>query len=173
MYGNLWCMYNEENNKAIAWMGTFEPFTQKTKKWHKADKKWCDTDNFFCKEWAQFYLCCSGSTGGLLCCHVGVQNKRKFVHVVCIKIGVNLQRRKIILSLYTNMAAMTSHTNHQYLFRILQNPSSVQALVDPEWSLATKFSISLQKFGYHTTFNQSHCNNISLCHMNSSATAQQ
>ena len=30
--------------------------------------------------------------GGMHCCHVGVQNKRKFVHVVCIKIKVNSQR---------------------------------------------------------------------------------
>ena len=52
--------------------------------------------------------------GGLHCRHVGVQNKRKFVPIVCIKIEVNSQRRKISLFLYTNMAAMMSHANHQY-----------------------------------------------------------
>ena len=26
--------------------------------------------------------------GGLHCCYVGVQNKRKFVHIVCIKMAV-------------------------------------------------------------------------------------
>ena len=36
--------------------------------------------------------------------HVGVQNKTKFVHIVCIKMEVKFQRRKILLSLYTNMA---------------------------------------------------------------------
>ena len=51
--------------------------------------------------------------GGFHCRHVGGQNKRKFVHVVCIKIEVNSHRRKILLLLSTNMAAMTSHANHQ------------------------------------------------------------
>ena len=51
--------------------------------------------------------------GGFHCRHVGGQNKRKFVHVVCIKIEVNSQRRKILLFLSTNMAAMTSRANHQ------------------------------------------------------------
>ena len=51
--------------------------------------------------------------GGFHCHHVGGQNKRKFVYVVCIKIEVNSHRRKILLFLYTNMAAMTSHANHQ------------------------------------------------------------
>ena len=41
--------------------------------------------------------------------HVGGQNKRKFVHKVCIKMAVNSQRRKIFLFLSTNMTAMMSH----------------------------------------------------------------
>ena len=53
--------------------------------------------------------------GGLHCRHVGGQNKRKFVHIVCIKMKVNSQRRKILLFLSTNMAAMTSHANHQFM----------------------------------------------------------
>ena len=53
------------------------------------------------------------SIGVLRCRHVGVQNKRKFVHEVCIKMEVNSQRRKILLFLNTNMAAMTSHANHK------------------------------------------------------------
>ena len=51
--------------------------------------------------------------GGLHRRHVGGQNKRKFVHIVCIKIEVNSRRRKIVLFLSTNMAAMTSPANHQ------------------------------------------------------------
>ena len=31
--------------------------------------------------------------GGLHCRYVGVQNKRKFVHIVCIKMAVKSQRR--------------------------------------------------------------------------------
>ena len=58
--------------------------------------------------------------GGLHCRHVGGQNKRKFAHKVCIKIAVNSQRRKILLFLSTNMAAMTSHANHQF-FQNTQN----------------------------------------------------
>ena len=50
--------------------------------------------------------------GSLHCCHVGVQNKRNFFYIVCIKMEVNSHRRKILLLLYTNMAAMTSHANH-------------------------------------------------------------
>ena len=38
---------------------------------------------------------------GLHCRHVGVQNKRKFVHIVCIKMEVSSQRRKISLFLFT------------------------------------------------------------------------
>ena len=55
--------------------------------------------------------------GGFHCRHIGGQNKRKFVHVVCIKIEVISHRRKILLFLSTNMAAMTSHANHQYKFK--------------------------------------------------------
>ena len=55
---------------------------------------------------------------GLHCRHVGVQNKTKFVLTVSIKIEVNSQRRKILLFLYTNMAAMMSHANHQLLLTI-------------------------------------------------------
>ena len=51
--------------------------------------------------------------GGLDRRHVGGQNKRKFVHKVCIKMAGNSQRRKMSLFLSTNMAAMTSHANHQ------------------------------------------------------------
>ena len=42
------------------------------------------------------------------CRHVGVQN-------ICmiIKIEVNSQRRTILLFMYTNMAAMTSHVSYQ------------------------------------------------------------
>ena len=54
------------------------------------------------------------SIGGLHRRHVGGQNKTKFVLKVCIKMEVNSQRRKISLLLPTNMAAMTSHANHQY-----------------------------------------------------------
>ena len=42
--------------------------------------------------------------GRLHCRHVGGQNKRKFVHKVCIKMAVNSQMRKILLFLFTNMA---------------------------------------------------------------------
>ena len=45
--------------------------------------------------------------GGLHCRHIGVQNKRKFVHIVCMKMEVTF--------LYTNVAAMTSHANHQLI----------------------------------------------------------
>ena len=34
--------------------------------------------------------------GGLHCCHVGVQNKRKFVHVVCIKVKVPQEKNLIV-----------------------------------------------------------------------------
>ena len=42
-------------------------------------------------------LCKSMSIGGLHCRLVGGQNKRKFVHKLCIKMKVNSQRRKIVL----------------------------------------------------------------------------
>ena len=48
------------------------------------------------------------SIGGFHCHHVGGQNKRKFVHIVCIKIEVNSHRRKILLFLSTNMAALNT-----------------------------------------------------------------
>ena len=51
---------------------------------------------------------------GLHCCHVGVQNKRKFAHLVCIKMEVNSQKKKILL--FPAMATMTSHENHQLNF---------------------------------------------------------
>ena len=47
----------------------------------------------------------------LHCRHAVGQNKRKFAHIVCIKMAVNSPRRKILLFLSTNMAAMTSHAN--------------------------------------------------------------
>ena len=47
--------------------------------------------------------------GGLHCRHVGGQNKRKFAHIVCMKMTVNSQRRKILLFPSTNIAAMMSH----------------------------------------------------------------
>ena len=50
---------------------------------------------------------------GFHCRHAGGQNKRKFVHIVCIIMAVNSQRRKMLLFLSTNMAAMTPHENHQ------------------------------------------------------------
>ena len=62
--------------------------------------------------------------GGLHYHHVGVQNKRKFVHIVCTKMKVNSQRRKILLFLSTNMAAMTSHANHQYSPTCIKRPPS-------------------------------------------------
>ena len=40
--------------------------------------------------------------GGLHCRHVGGQKKRKFAHIVCIKMEVNSQRRNILLFLSTN-----------------------------------------------------------------------
>ena len=51
--------------------------------------------------------------GCLHCRHIGVQNKRKLLHIVCKKMEVKSQRRKILMFRYTNMAAMTSHANHQ------------------------------------------------------------
>ena len=45
--------------------------------------------------------------GGLHCRHVGVQNKIKFAHKVCIKMEVKSQGRKILLCHTTKMAAMT------------------------------------------------------------------
>ena len=59
-----------------------------------------------------YYFCVP--IGGLHYRHVGVQNKTKFVHIVCIKMEVYSQRRNILLFRYTNMTAMTSHANHQY-----------------------------------------------------------
>ena len=59
-------------------------------------------------------MTCSMEIDGLHCRHVGGQNKRKFAHVICIKTAVNSQRRKILLFLSTNMAAMASHKNDQY-----------------------------------------------------------
>ena len=38
-----------------------------------------------------------------------VDKAKEFTHIVCIKMVVNSQRRKILLFLSTNMAAMTSH----------------------------------------------------------------
>ena len=67
--------------------------------------------------------------GGFHCRHVGGQNKRKFVHIVCIKMEVNSQRRKILLFLSTNMAAMTSHANHQ-LVGVPSDANEVYTLVD-------------------------------------------
>ena len=56
------------------------------------------------------------SIGGLHCRHV-----RKFVHIICIKMEVNSQRRKILLFLSTNMATMTSHANHQFINKEISN----------------------------------------------------
>ena len=39
--------------------------------------------------------------------NVGGKNKRKFAHIVCIKMEVNPQRRKILLFHTKNIAAMT------------------------------------------------------------------
>ena len=73
---------------------------------------WNYTHYFFC-----FCLWSYSSyIGGFHCRHVGGQNKRKFVHIVCIKMALNSPRRKILLFLSTNMAAMTSHANHQLNF---------------------------------------------------------
>ena len=44
--------------------------------------------------------------GGLHCCHVGGQKKRKFIQKVCIKMAVNAQRGKSLSFLSTNMAAV-------------------------------------------------------------------
>ena len=51
--------------------------------------------------------------GGLHCRHVGVQNKRTVVHIVCLKFEVNSKRREVLSFLYTNMAAMMPYANHQ------------------------------------------------------------
>ena len=57
------------------------------------------------------------SVGGFHSRLVGGQNKRKFVHIVCRTMTINSQRRKILLFLSTNMAAMTSLANNQlYLY---------------------------------------------------------
>ena len=53
--------------------------------------------------------------GGLHCRHVGGKNKRKFAHIIYIIMEVKTQRRKILLFLSTNMAAMTSHAILQYV----------------------------------------------------------
>ena len=70
--------------------------------------------------------------GGLHCRHVGVQSKRKFVHIVCIKMEVNSQRRKILLFLNTNMAAMTSQSinngTREQIYQ-LPTPETVKSLV--------------------------------------------
>ena len=58
------------------------------------------------------------SIGGLDCRHVGGQNKRKSAHIVCIKMEVNSQRRKILLFHTTNMAAMTSRAITLFLKEI-------------------------------------------------------
>lgn len=52
--------------------------------------------------------------GSLHCRHVGVQKRGKFVQIVCIKMEVYAQS-KILLFLYTKMAAMTSHGKHKYI----------------------------------------------------------
>ena len=52
--------------------------------------------------------------GGLHCRHGGLLNKRKFAHIVCIKMAVNSPRRKILLFHTTNMVAMTSHAINLY-----------------------------------------------------------
>ena len=79
-------------------------------------KSWSTRSNFASK----YELTTSASCiGGLHCRHVGWQNKRKFAHAVCIKMAVNSQRRKILLFLSTNMAAMTSHANRHLLLLLL------------------------------------------------------
>ena len=55
-----------------------------------------------------------------------VKTKNKFVHIVCIKMAVNSKRRKILLFLSTNMAAMTSHANDQ----IIDLPPNVCIFLD-------------------------------------------
>ena len=60
------------------------------------------------------WIGCRPPTGDLHFRHVGGQNKLKFAHIVCIKIAVNSQRRKVLLFLSTNMAAMTSNAILQY-----------------------------------------------------------
>ena len=42
-------------------------------------------------------LICDEPIGGLHCRHVGGQNKRKFAHIICIKMAVNSQRRKNLI----------------------------------------------------------------------------
>ena len=41
------------------------------------------------------------------------------------KIEVNSQSRKILLILYTNMAAMTSHANHQFIWHCIRISPSI------------------------------------------------
>ena len=55
--------------------------------------------------------------GGLHCCHVGGQNKRKFVYIVCIKMKVNSQRRKIVF------VPVHQHGHHDLTYNtsIIQN----------------------------------------------------
>ena len=84
-----------------------------------------------------------GDDRWLHCRHVGVQNKRKFVHIVCIKMEVKSQRRKKLLFLYTNMAAMTSHANNQYEYKTVtkiqtlcsvgQAKAIVDQLIQTQW----------------------------------------
>ena len=98
---------------------------------------------------------------GFHCRHVGGQNKRKFVHIVCIKIEVNSHRRKILLFLSTNMAAMTSHANHQkQYFLIVFNKTIIPlALVGYEMITATRLvgylSSHIVKYTRHPTFGPS------------------
>ena len=68
---------------------------------------------FHFQEYLNDILMLAVCIGGLHRRHVDGQNKGKFVHKVCIKMAGNSPRRKISLFLPNNMAAMTSHANHQ------------------------------------------------------------
>ena len=72
------------------------------------------TATFMQTLWTNFLLICppiwwqfKPPIGGLNYRQVGGKNKRKFAHIVCIKMEVNSQRRKILLFHTTNMAVMT------------------------------------------------------------------
>ena len=90
----------------------------------------------------------SESIGGLHCRHVGGhKKKRKFVDIVCIKMEVNSQRRKILLFLYTSIAAMTLHANHQLGLTSVANGDDLLGLTsnDQNYGLFSSLTNSIRQ----------------------------